>query len=575
MNYRSIVLSLSVVGICATASAECPNADGEPAVYWGDLHVHTQWSLDAYAFGGIATPKEAFAFARGQPLRLSDGRQVQLDRPLDFAAVTDHADGFDVMYLCTDPEYRDAAYCNAMRDARRRGAARTLFTDYLLPMIGGAEPAKSPLCAIKGVDCEAATMSQWRRAQFAANEADAPCRFTAFIGYEWSATPGGRHWHRNVIYRSDRVPDRAFDYVRYPAVGLLWKALAEECREEDGCAALAIPHNTNWADGGSFDVELESAELLEARARYERLLEIHQEKGSSECLAANRNDPGSDCTFELLIDNAAKTQLSGPETGEPDAVWQRMRSTYFRGLLGRGLGAFVATGGRVNPLELGVVGSTDTHHGTAGMVDEHDWQGGIASLGLDDAARLGQLGYNPGGLVAVWAKENTRGALFDAMARRETYATSGPRIELRFGAGTSDLCTDARADLDVVMGGRLPTGEHAPTFRLFARRDRARLARLEIIKGELRAGSVLERVITLAEEPGRDVLCRSWQDPDFDSRVPAYWYARVLEIPTPRWSKHVCERAGLCGEFPAADVLIQERAWSSPIWHLPVVPEGE
>jgi hypothetical protein len=209
---------------------------------------------------------------------------VQLDRPLDFAAVTDHADGFDVMYLCTDPEYRDDAYCRAMRDARKSGAGRTIFTDYLLPMIGGAQPAQSPLCAKDGVDCDAAIKSQWRRAQFAANEADAPCEFTAFIGYEWSATPGGRHWHRNVIYRSDRVPERAFDYVRYPSVGQLWDALAAECREENGCAALAIPHNTNWADGGGFDVETESSAMLLARARYERLPEIHQEKGSSECL---------------------------------------------------------------------------------------------------------------------------------------------------------------------------------------------------------------------------------------------------------------------------------------------------
>jgi hypothetical protein len=212
----------------------------------------------------------------------------------------------------------------------------------------------------------------------------------------------------------------------------------------------------------------------------------------------------------LLTENAAKDRLSGPETADPDVVWQRMRSTYFRGLLGRGLQAFVATGGRVNPLELGVVGSTDTHHGTAGMVDEHDWQGGIASLGLDDPQRLGQLGYNPGGLVAVWAPENTRAALFDALARRETFATSGPRIELRFGAGESDLCANARAPLDVVMGGRLSGNERSPTFQAFARRDRVGLARLEIVKGELREGVVRERVISIAEE-GRDVLC-SWRD---------------------------------------------------------------
>ena len=158
------LLAACLLWVCYTASAQCPvqsEAHGkEKSVFWGDLHVHTAWSLDAYAFGALATPKEAFAFARGQSLRLIDGREVRLERPLDFAAVTDHADSFDVMYLCTDPIYRDDAYCRAMRDARRSGDGRTIFNNYLLPIIGGEKPAKSPLCEAADVDCEAAIAGQ-------------------------------------------------------------------------------------------------------------------------------------------------------------------------------------------------------------------------------------------------------------------------------------------------------------------------------------------------------------------------------------------------------------------------------
>ena len=182
--------------VCATGSwaATCENAGrGTAQLYWGDLHVHTAYSLDAYAFGSIATPKEAYAFARGQPLRLANGELATIDRPLDFAAVTDHAESYGVMYVCTDPIYRDNGYCRAIRGGPGTPNARTIFNDYLLPLVSDVPPKPATLCAEEGVDCAGASASQWRRTQFAANDANEPCTFTALIGYEWTASPGGRH----------------------------------------------------------------------------------------------------------------------------------------------------------------------------------------------------------------------------------------------------------------------------------------------------------------------------------------------------------------------------------------------
>lgn len=554
----------------APGGPSCSNAvSGEKQLLWGDLHVHTAWSLDAYAYGAAATPADAFAFARGQPLRLGNGEQVAIDRPLDFAAVTDHADTFDVMYLCTDPLYRGGAYCTAIRDGRRARQGRNVFIDYLLPIVAHEPPEVPSLCAAEDADCAGARAGQWRRIQETANEHDDPCAFTAFIGYEWSASPGGRHWHRNVIFRSDQVPDQAFDYLRFPRVHQLWEALDATCRPEDGCDVLAIPHNINWADGGSFDVSAEASATLTLRTRYERLAEIHQEKGASECLSERRDDGGADCAFERLIGNFAQSQVSGGPAGDADEAWQRMRSTYYRSLLTRGLVAFDASGRAGNPLMLGAVGSTDTHMGTAGDVAEAGFGGGMSMLWQDDEARLANTGYNPGGLVAVWAEENTRASVFDALQRREAYATSGPRISLRFGTAAASTCEAGTLDLGAPMGSTIHRAE-APRFAVLAGRDRADLAAVQIVKGEVRDGAAHERVFDLAvSEGGSSSFCLTWQDPDFEPAAPAYWYARVLEVPTPRWSRILCERLDKCDAYPDADRMIQERAWSSPIWYEP------
>ena len=182
-------------------------------VYWGDLHVHTSYSLDAFAFGATATPADAYRYAKGEPLTLANGRISQIDRPLDFAAVTDHAATFDLLYLCTDPMNVDNDYCRTLREARDNRDGRTLFNNYLLPIVGAADPAPAAICDDKNFSCSNAMANQWQRTQRAANEANEPCAFTALIGYEWTASPGGRHWHRNVIFRG-KHGDRAAHRLR-------------------------------------------------------------------------------------------------------------------------------------------------------------------------------------------------------------------------------------------------------------------------------------------------------------------------------------------------------------------------
>ncbi len=554
----------------------CPDAPpGEKQLLWGDLHVHTAHSLDAWAFGAIATPREAYAYARGEPLRLLTGEVKTIDRPLDFMAVTDHAETWDQMYLCTDPGYADQPYCNNLRALHRERASREIFNDYLLPVVGSLDPQPAGVCEDEAFDCPQARKKAWQRVQNAANSANDPCNFTALIGYEWTGSPGGRHWHRNVIFRSAEVPEQAYDFVRFPEVQQLWHQLDTNCRASDGCNVLTIPHNINWADGGrTFAVETETAEAWAVRARFERLAEIFQEKGASECLPERPSELGEDCNFNLLMHNSAKERLSGPDKSSPAEAWARARSTYYRSLLARGLAAYQAGASRVNPLMLGAIGSTDTHFGTPGRVMEVDYDRGISTLLLTDEEQLGNTSYNPGGLVAVWAEQNTRAGVFDALHRREAYATSGPRISLRFGVADGGYCDVERAAMAVVMGGSIPASpalaSDPPWFAIQAGMDQAKLARVEVIKGEYRNGQVHERVVQLADYPdGQADVCLTWQDADFQPQAPTYWYVRVLEVPTPRWSKFLCERAKLCEKYPQADLMQTERAWSSPIWWLP------
>lgn len=579
-GFGSIILAAAAVlaGLGSVTDARAgtctpgDGGDGELQLLFGDLHVHTAHSLDAYAFGTLATPREAYAFAKGQPLRLDNGQIISIDRPLDFSAVTDHAETWEITWTCTDPTYADLPYCNDLRKLRNSGDGRGVFVKYLLPVVTSEPPVPAPFC--DEIDCAAAGISQWQRVQQAAEQANEPCEFTALIGYEWSATPNGRHWHRNVIFRSSQVPDHAFDYIRYPSVDKLWAALAEHCRPQDGCDALAIPHNLNWTDGGTFDVENDPPGVAALRARYERLAEVHQEKGASECLPETRDGDRADCGFELVAENSAKQRMLGPAS-DPDAEWRAMRSGYYRSLLSSGLVAYEDSERMLNPLQLGALGSTDGHFAAAGFTDEATFTGGVYAIWADPEALLANPIFNPGGLVAVWAPENTRAAVFDALQNRSAYATSGTRIRLKFGTTDPGACNAGEIAFRTPMGGTIDSSGDAGggggerTFTVHAAMDTTPLAAIDIINGHLQDGRPVETVHRVAEfENGRSSACVTWTDTS-DSTGPAYWYARVIEQPSKRWSKHLCERAGVCDRFPDADRMIQERAWSSPVWRLP------
>lgn len=566
-----------------TVTSEAPScADYDEAynLYWGDLHVHTAYSMDAYIFGTKASPADTFSFAKGiTEQKMPDGTAVRLERPLDFMAITDHAETFGLMHICTEPDHANyqSEYCQQLRglsgtDARSSVAA---FRQLFAPISRGQQ---APLCDREDLLCEIAAIDRWNNVQRAANTADAPCEFSAFLGYEWSATPNDAHWHRNIIFKNDAATEGLVDFLRFPTPERMWAELESQCRPEEGCEVLAIPHNTNLSEGGGFDVENATTQELRRRERYERLIEITQHKGTSECLNENWDDRNSDCGFEQAL--SAKMVRNLLET---PSIREDYNRSFGRNILGRGLQSYATNEAAINPLQIGFIGSTDNHSATPGLTEEAFWKGD--SFGGGDVQRPRWLAgpgpsFSPGGLVGVWAKQNTRADIFDGLKDRHAYATSGTRISLKFAAVTSGNDTEtcnAKLLSGSPMGSTLSKKrDEAPEFIIAATQDLVPLERIQIVKGSLKAGQVQEEVLTIKSlDEGFEGACESWSDPDFDPNEPAYWYTRVLEVPTPRWSKLLCEDLGNCSDFPSADIMISERAWSSPIWYLPPRPSTQ
>ena len=576
------------MGSCSPAQSNHTNspqktmcADYNPSdnLYWGDLHVHTAYSMDAFVFGTTSLPSDAFDFAKGNTAQfMPDGTEVKLKRPLDFAAVTDHAEMFGVMHICTEDHHgRWTEYCQKLRNLSGTDAENSLsaFRGFLLPIIAGEKPKPAILCEQEDLDCEMAALERWQNVQTFANNADNPCDFSAFIGYEWSATPGSSHWHRNLIFKGRSVTNGLVDYVKYPQPERMWAELEAQCRPEDGCEVLAIPHNTNLSEGGGFDVENAGMANRRLRAKYERLIEITQSKGTSECLNENWDDYDADCGFETyLLPQTRKALKENPDSRKT------FNRSFARNILSRGLVSYKDSGGEINPLQLGIIGSTDNHTASPGLVEEAFWRGDAWGGGDSFRPRwLSRLDYSPGGLVAVWAKENTRETIFDALKARHAYATSGTRISLRFAVQKDDregLSCEQSINTGVPMGStikKLSTDQ--PIFTVQANQDIAPLSRIQIVKGTLKSDKIHEKVFTVHENPaGFSQNCAIWLDPEFDPEQPAYWYIRVEEVPTPRWSKLVCQDLGSCAKIPDANRMIKERAWSSPIWYLPVIDDA-
>ena len=533
----------------------CPSYSATRSVFFGDLHVHTSYSSDAYAWNARLTPDDAYSFARGRSVALSGTVTHQLGRPLDFAAVTDHSELLS-----------HAA-------GTRRGA--------------------------------------WEREQQAAALAldAANCSFTSFVAYEWT---GGYWQHRNVIFRNQHVPRIPISSADVHTAEALWGSLRKQCLEaRTGCDVLAIPHNTNLSAGLTFRLEpgMDAADAA-LRSRMEPLVEMYQAKGNSECKrGVDTDDPL--CNFELLGRSACDGSNAGhctPVCSGTAVHGCEAPLSYVRNALKKGLLVEEETG--ENPLRLGIIASTDTHSGTPGSTEESNFKGAHGNLELDPRDRLiPERRFGAGGLAAVWSEENSRESLFLALRRRETYGTSGTRPAVRFFGGFAlpqGLC--GRHDLVAVgyhagvpMGGALSgrTGAgRRPRFVVWAQRDPGepgrtgtQLQRIQIIKGwvDRATGKAMEKVFEVAGSPqngasvdvatctrsgpGHDELCGELDDPRFDQQERAFYYARVIENPSCRHTAYDClslppaNRPAAC-QNPSL-LTLQEQAWTSPIWYVP------
>ncbi len=611
---------------------------------FGDLHVHTRLSFDAAANSIGATPEDAYRYGRGEAIAfwpLEDGRPVgsfAIDRPLDFLAVTDHGEFLGERRLCREegsPRY-DSKFCERTRVAERN--SMMLFGQ----VITTETPRRIPeVCGESGALCRDFSAEPWQRigaAAEAAYDRSARCRFTTLKAYEYTGTPGTSNYHRNVVFRNENVPDYPVSYIDAPYDSALWQQLDEACDPERGCEYLTIPHNSNLANGRMapymrLDPTLENrAAYAKTRQQREPIMEVFQHKGGSECingLASVLGEPDELCNVEAVrfIGREEVYSVTGANAqGEIELAEAREVTRECEGEIGSygmlgagcvdatdflrsgllvGLEEAMETG--VNPMKLGVIASTDTHAATPGAVAEADWRGHV-SLESTPQERLrpglltSGIDGNPGGLAGVWAVENSRDAIFEAMMRRETFGTSGPRITPRFFAGwdyAGDLCD--RPDLieagyagGVPMGGDLPAppdGDAKPVFVAAAQRDPsplgAPLQQLQLVKGWIDEGGARRtEVIVIAGGDndagvdlatgqrfgtGHESLCSVYTDENFDPTRATYYYLRVVENPSARWSVYDClripeqERPAVCldGSYPQT---IQEMAWTSPIW---------
>ena len=625
--------------------AACAHRDARKMALFGDLHVHTMLSSDARNYELDVRPDGAYRYAFGQeillPPRDEQGRGtrvVRIDRPLDFAAVTDHAEFLGETALCSDPispsYYTEK--CQALRASRTPSDSPFGFK-----IMHPAPSRDAEICGEDGQRCSEAMQAGWTEIQRAAaawNDSTEACERTTFVAWEYSSHRLGSNLHRNVIFRNERVPKRPISYMDVQREWELWSLLQSACNDSDtGCEAIAIPHNSNISNGRMFATDYPGASTLEEQAdrarlrvQIEPIVEIMQHKGDSECRRGLVDVMGSDdalCDFEKF-ESAAFSNVTGEDDADgvgtcydgPLADWVPhlgpdclSRRSYVRYALAEGLAEEERIG--VNPFKFGLMASTDTHNGLAGGVQERTWPGhlGIADgsperrLRWREGGSMGDSSNNPGGLIGVWAEENARDAIFDAMQRKEVFGTSGPRIEPRLYAGWAlpvDLCE--RPDplgvalaSGVPMGADLPPreGEAGPAFAVWARRDPGTaedpgglLQRIQIVKGWVdAAGVVHESVFDVAggpneadvdpatctpRGPGHAALCGVWRDPDFDPSRRAVYYARIVENPSCRYSAWQClalpesERPSGCAH-DLMQPIQQERAWTSPVWYSP------
>jgi len=583
-------------------------------VFFGDTHLHTSYSTDAGMIGNVLGPDEAYRFAKGEIVTASNGLRARLLRPLDWLVVADHAENLGLANLIAEsnPDLLKNDWGREVHDMVKAGNWDDAYAAWGAQMTAREDPLAGN---------ETLTRTMWERLTQAAEDHNEPGRFTALIGYEWSSSPAGNNLHRNVIFRDGKdLADQVIPFSQYDSQDVedLWDWM-EDYEARTSGSVLAIPHNGNLSNGIMFDDQTQSGDPLtreyaERRSLWEPLYEVTQIKGDGE-------------THPLLSPNDEFADFERWDRGsfaaakDPDMIPRE----YAREALKRGL-AYEAELG-ANPFHFGMVGSTDSHTSLA-TTTEDNFFGKATPMEPGEEGRFEDMvtGYLPdpqgrdyairhykgsaSGLAAVWARENTREALWDAMEQKEVYATTGTRMVVRVFAGWDfepeeldrwDFAVQGY-QRGVPMGGELTDAEgsgDAPVFMIRALRDPdgANLDRVQMVKGWLNAdGSTEERVYDVVwsgdRTPGADgtlppvgntvnveeatysnaigepILFGFWEDPDFDPDQRAFYYVRVLEIPTPRWTTY---DAAFFGTERPADVpaSIQERAYTSPIWYTP------
>ena len=611
-----------LVGCGAPEPAEESTAGGDDATaaievnpnrsaYFGDLHVHTNYSFDAYLFGTRRTPDDAYTFAKGGAIEHSSGFVMQMKKPLDFQAVSDHAfylgmmpaigevgGAFDdhrlaeTVRAATTPEGSNAAFAAALVNVRRAAQGEEVEDD---------------------LDNREVARDAWQKIIESAERNNDPGTFTTFIGYEYTSSgPAFENLHRNVIFKGSEVPAQPFSRLDSTNPEDLWSWMDEN--RAQGMDSVAFPHNSNGSNGWMFQTTNWAGDAIDGdyaalRMRNEPVVENTQVKGTSDTHPLlSPNDEWAD--FEIMPLRVASTL-------ESQAPGSYVRDAYLRGLVMQEEGGF-------NPYKFGVIGSSDTHNAAGSFEEDNYWsKTGIrdiepqqrGSVPLDEPGDDGEPYANgaskywgASGLAGVWAESNTRDSIFNAFRRKETFSTSGPHIKVRFFAGYG-LDSSLISDTDnitklyqqaVPMGADLTrsTGE-APDFFVWAVRDpdSGTLQRLQIIKGWVENGQVSEKIFDIAcsddgtideathrcadngatvdlatcePTPGKGAgeLATVWSDPEFDPEVHAFYYVRVLENPICRWSTWDAIRAGVAPR-PDMHATIQDRAWSSPIWYTP------
>jgi len=597
----------AVVSEPAEAISDAIEANPLRNAYFGDLHVHTNWSFDAFMFGNRTDPDDAYRFAKGETILHPSGRQMTLSAPLDFQAVTDHGLYLGMMRAMFDPHSIVGSHpvSEQLRNAQGAEGLRENFLK-LIDRFGLAREEDD-------LDNPEVHRDAWKRIVEAAERHNDPGNFTTFIGYEYTTAGGNmENLHRNVIFRGGDAPEVIFSAHMSRNPEDLWDWM--DAQREMGRDVIAIPHNSNGSDGWMFRLSDWSeqpftADYADQRMRNEPLVENTQVKGTSDTHPAlSPNDEWAD--FEIM-----SVKVATDDPSQPSGSY--VREAFLSGLMLEETQGF-------NPFAFGVIGSSDSHV-SAGSFEEDDYWGKIGLLdatpaqrgsvpvpgagegeGMFTSTRNSEFGAS--GLAVAWAESNTRESIFDAFRRKETYSTSGPRMLLRFFAGygfPDDIATRAdgveQADqIGVPMGGDLiAKDDAAPSFVVWASRDAgsAPLERLQIVKGWIADGEMQEKVFDIACSDGRspdakthrcpdngasvdlatceisnDVgaasLSANWSDPEFDAAVRSFYYVRALENPTCRWSTWDAIRSGVAPN-PQLHATIQERAWSSPVWYRP------